>query len=289
MGYSNKISQLIASLRHYMMAEAEMGKPFNSDREKNAEIEGILNCPLFRFCMPGFVSEEISEKYPGFAGFLKRFRLSFHIGLPVRRMEERAFGSSNPAFDIYIVGEEPRKNIYRIFLIPDNKDFLERAEKLARLKKTFEKYEETSDGFSISFSADGKISAEAEKLVHEILTESTVYFTGTSVRTSDTSEKNIAALDKLLMTAIKTIYPKNMTRQDIDEAMVEVIRLCDSERMRIMLSDSKYFDNFFSSHPYCWASDMITIVEGRAKMEGILLPEEEPEYDEDEDDEEYDE
>ena len=37
MGYSNKISQHIEALRHYLMAEAENGKPFNSEREKNYE------------------------------------------------------------------------------------------------------------------------------------------------------------------------------------------------------------------------------------------------------------
>ena len=283
MGYSNKISQHIEALRHYLMAEAEIGKPFNSEREKNSEIEGILNYPLFRFSKLGFVSQEIQEKYPGFAGFMKRFTPTFHMGLPVARMEERQFKFSEPTFDVYIVEEEPRRDIYRIFLIPDNKDFFERVEKLVRLRKTFEKYEDSSGDFSISFSAEKKVCAEAEKLVHELLTESTVYFTGNSVRTADVSEKNIAALDKLLMTAVKTLCPKNMGFENMDEAMVEVIRLCDSERMRIMLSDRQYFRDFFSASPYCWSSLLIMNVQASAQMEEILLPEEDTEYDDEED------
>ena len=299
MGYSNKISLHIEALRHYLMAEAENGKPFNSEREKNFEIERILNYPLFRFSKFGFVSQEIQEKYPGFAGFMKRFTPTFHMGLPVARMEERQFKFSEPTFDVYIVEEEPRRDIYRIFLIPDNKDFFERVEKLARLRKTFEKYEDSSGDFSISFSAEKKVCAEAEKLVHELLTESTVYFTGNSVRTADVSEKNITALDKLLMTAVKTLCPKNMGFdlmtavktlcpknmgfENMDEAMVEVIRLCDSERMRIMLSDRQYFRDFFSASPYCWSSLLIMNVQASAQMEEILLPEEDTEYDDEED------
>ena len=286
MGYSNKISQHIEALRHYLMAEAESGKPFNSEREKNSEIEGILNYPLYRFSKLGFVSQEIQEKYPGFAGFMKRFTPIFHIGLPLARMEEEYPRQSEPTFDIYIVNEEPRKDIYRIFLIPDNKDFFERVEKLARLRKTFEKYEDTSGDFSISFSAEKKVCAEAEKLVHELLTESTVYFTGNSVRTADVSEKNIATLDKLLMTAVKTLCPKNMGFENMDEAMVEVIRLCDSERMRIMLSDRQYFNDFFSAYPYRWSFQLMLHVHDEAEAEEILLPEDEPECDEEEEDDE---
>ena len=228
-------------------------------------------------------SVDIQEKYPGFAGFMKRFTPTFHMGLPVARMEERQFKFSEPTFDVYIVEEEPRRDIYRIFLIPDNKDFFERVEKLVRLRKTFEKYEDSSGDFSISFSAEKKVCAEAEKLVHELLTESTVYFTGNSVRTADVSEKNIAALDKLLMTAVKTLCPKNMGFENMDEAMVEVIRLCDSERMRIMLSDRQYFRDFFSASPYCWSSLLIMNVQASAQMEEILLPEEDTEYDDEED------
>ena len=289
MDYSNRISQHILALRHYLMAEAEIGKPFNSERERNSEIEELLNYPLFGLCMCGFVPKEIQEEYPGFAGLMKRIKPSFHIGLPIARMEKGFSSHSGPTVGIYIVEEKPRKDIYRIFIIPDSSDFLERAEKLARLRKTLEKYENADDCFSISFSAERKINAEAEKLVHELLTESTVYFPGSSIHTSDMSEKNVAALDRLLTTAVKTIYPKNVGYGDVDEAMVEVIRLCGSERMRIMLSDQQYFTSFFSAPPYCWSSEMIMLVQGYAQHEDILLPEEEPECDDDEEEEDEDE
>ena len=71
--------------------------------------------------------------------------------------------------------------------------------------------------------------------------------------------------------------------ENMDEAMVEVIRLCDSERMRIMLSDRQYFRDFFSASPYCWSSLLIMNVQASAQMEEILLPEEDTEYDDEED------
>ena len=284
MGYSNRISQHMAALRHYLMAEAETGKPFNSERERNAEIESILDWRVRMLCVHGFMRQEISEEYPGFAGFLSRFAPSFHIGFDSGRTERGSYGGLKPSFDIYIVKEEQRKDIYRIFLIPDNKDFLERIERLARLRKTFEKYEDSKDGLAINFSAEEKVSIESEKLVKELLTESTIHFNGSSVRTSDTSEKNVLALDKLLMNAIKTIYPKNLGRDESDEAMVEIIRLCDSERKRAMLSERSYFEDFFSSPPYCWSRDMIMLTHSLAQHEEILLPDEDYESDEEDED-----
>lgn len=285
MGYSNKINCYIDALRHFLLAEADSLNMEGSEKECDAEAGGMLTFLVGMNSCIGHMPMQLGN--PGFYNFFERFLPAFHIGFDSERRSRIKDYAQLPSYDIYIVTEKPSDNINRVYIKPDNDDFIQRVRKLWNLQKILNKYEQSDGIISITFSADKTIRKELEKLVEELLSQSTVYYRDMCVHTGDTSDKNIEALDRLLMKAIKTLYPDNLTLNEFSEAMVKVIQACNSSQKRIALSDKDYFTDYFSTYPYCWSKQMIMMIFLNAQAEEILIPEKEDEDEEEEDDDEW--
>ena len=160
---------------------------------------------------------------------------------------------------------------YRLTITPDDKDFLNKSEKLARIVATFEKYESENNGIRVGLDASQYIHDEREILVRELFSRSVIQYKGDIVSTSDFSQPNVENVNRILMNAIYDSYPKNIAPDDLDGAMVHVIQACDNERRRMMISEYHDYEEFFKAYPYSWSDQLIRTSWETALKEEIIV------------------
>ena len=73
------------------------------------------------------------------------------------------------------------------------------------------------------------------------------------------------------MNAIYDSYPKNISPDDLDGAMVHVIQACDSERRRMIISEYYDYEEFFRAYPYGWSDQLIRKTWDTALEEEIII------------------
>lgn len=255
MDYSDKIQTHVDALRHYLLAQAESNDPFISQRDRNERISrDILIASSMRRGM--FVSD-IPDMNPGFSSFISRFSPIFTLDWDSELMDEISVLShfARP-FQIMINTSAGNDN-HRLSITPDDKDFLEKADKLARILATFEKHESNDNGIRVTFDAYQYIQDKRESLVRDLFSRSVIHYKGDSAPTSDSSPANVEKVNQILMDAIYSSYPKNIAPDDLDGAMVHVIQACDNERRKMIISEYYAYEEFFKAYPYCWSDHLI--------------------------------
>ena len=268
MDYSDKIQTHVDALRHYLLAQAESNDPFISQKDRNEIISrDILTVSSAR---RGMFVKEIPGMNPGFSSFLSRFSPIFTPEWNSEFMDKISMLShfARP-FQIMITTSD-EENHHRLSITPDDKDFLNKADKLARIAATFEKYESEDNGIRVTFDAYQYIEDKKEILVKELFSRSVIHYKGDSASTSDSCPSNVEKVDRILLAAIYDSYPKNIAPDDLDGAMVHVIQACDNERRKVMISEYTDFEEFFKAYPYGWSDHLIRRTWETALKEEII-------------------
>ena len=268
MDYSDKIQTHVDALRHYLLAQAESNDPFISQKDRNEIISrDILTVSSAR---RGMFVKEIPGMNPGFSSFLSRFSPIFTPEWNSEFMDEISMLShfARP-FQIMITTSD-EENHHRLSITPDDKDFLNKADKLAHIAATFEKYESEDNGIRVTFDAYQYIEDKKEILVKELFSRSVIHYKGDSASTSDSCPSNVEKVDRILLAAIYDSYPKNIAPDDLDGAMVHVIQACDNERRKVMISEYTDFEEFFKAYPYGWSDHLIRRTWETALKEEII-------------------
>ena len=268
MDYSERIKTHIAAAMHHILAEAESENPFATERERNQAMNDLLvrSLPINRI-----MALKAMTEHSGVAGFLERFTPAFRFGFDSEN-EDNYLGIYLPSFDMYVVTEETEAFNHRLSLLV-NKELIAKIKMIAVIRKTADKYCETFSGINVSLMPDD--NNQIQDCITELMTTSAILYKGQRANLSDKSEENRKKVDNLLRQAVYDKYPENVSPDDLDSAMVKIIHACDTERKRIMLSDDIYFDDFFSSRPYCWSRDLIRAAWNKALEEEILEKENE--------------
>lgn len=269
MDYSDRIQTHVDALRHYLLAQAEANDPFISQKDRNEIISrDILTVSSAR---RGMFVKEIPGMNPGFASFLSRFSPVFTLEWNSEFMDEISMLShfARP-FQIKITTSD-EENHHRLSITPDDMDFLNKADKLARIAATFEKYESEDNGIRVTFDAYQYIQDNRANLVKELFSRSVIHYKGDSASTSDKSPSNVGKVDRILLAAIYDSYPKNIAPDDLDGAMVHVIQACDNERRKVMISEYTDFEEFFKAYPYGWSDHLIRRTWETALKEEIII------------------
>ena len=255
MDYSDKIQIHIDALRHYLLAQAENNNPFISQKDRNERISrDILMASLM---VRGLYIDDIPGMNPGFTTFLSRFSPVFTLDWNSEFMDEISVMSHFTRPFQIMISTSSDNNSHRLSITPDDKEFLNKADKLARVVATFEKYESEDNGIKVSFDAYQYIQDKRESLVGDLFSHSVIHYKGDSVHTSDSSHANIEKVNRILMSAIYNSYPKNIAPDDLDGAMVHVIQACDNERRKMMISEYYTYGEFFKAYPYGWSDQLI--------------------------------
>lgn len=268
MDYSDKIQTHVDALRHYLLAQAESNDPFISQKDRNEIISrDILTVSSAR---RGMFVKEIPGMNPGVSSFLSRFSPIFTPEWNSEFMDEISMLShfARP-FQIMITTSD-EENHHRLSITPDDKDFLNKADKLARIAATFEKYESEDNGIRVTFDAYQYIQDKRANLVKELFSRSVIHYKGDSASTSDKSPSNVEKVDRILLAAIYDSYPKNIAPDDLDGAMVHVIQACDNERRKVMISEYTDFEELFKAYPYGWSDHLIRRTWETALKEEII-------------------
>lgn len=268
MDYSDKIQTHVDALRHYLLAQAESNDPFISQKDRNEIISrDILTVSSAR---RGMFVKEIPGMNPGFSSFLSRFSPIFTPEWNSEFMDEISMLShfARP-FQIMITTSD-EENHHRLSITPDDKDFLNKADKLARIAATFEKYKSEDNGIRVTFDAYQYIQDKRANLVKELFSRSVIHYKGDSASTSDKSPSNVEKVDRILLAAIYDSYPKNIAPDALDGAMVHVIQACDNERRKVMISEYTDFEEFFKAYPYGWSDHLIRRTWETALKEEII-------------------
>lgn len=269
MDYSDRIQTHVDALRHYLLAQAEANDPFISQKDRNEIISrDILSVSSAR---RGMLVKEIPGMNPGFSLFLSRFSPIFTPEWNSEFMDEISMPShfARP-FQIMITTSD-EENHHRLSITPEDKDFLNKADKLARIAATFEKYESEDNGIRVTFDAYQYIQDKRANLVKELFSRSVIHYKGDSASTSDKSPSNVEKVDRILLAAIYDSYPKNIAPDDLDGAMVHVIQACDNERRKVMISEYTDFEEFFKAYPYGWSDHLIRRTWETALKEEIII------------------
>lgn len=255
MDYSDKIQTHVDALRHYLLAQAEANDPFISPKDKNERISrDILTVSSAR---RGMSVKEIPGMNPGFASFLSRFSPVFTLDWNSEFMDEISMMSRFARPFQIMISTSDESGRCRLSVTPEDKDFLDKADRLARIVATFEKFESEDNGIRVYFDACQYIWDKRESLVIDLLSRSVLHYKGDSVPTSDTSPANVEKVNRILMSAIYDSYPKNIAQDDLDGAMVHVIQACDNERRKVMISEYHDYEEFFKAYPYGWSDQLI--------------------------------
>ena len=255
MDYSDKIQTHIDALRHYLLAQAEANDPFISPRDRNERISRdiLMASSMVR----GMYIDDIPGMNPGFAAFLSRFSPVFTLDWNSEFMDEISVLSHFARPFQIMINTSSECNSHRLSITPDDKEFLNKADKLARVVATFEKYESEDNGVRVTFDAYQYIQDKRESLVRDLFSRSVIHYRGDSTSTSDSSPDNVEKVNRILLDAIYDSYPKNIAPDDLDGAMVHVIQACDNERRKVMISEYTDFDEFFKAYPYGWSDQLI--------------------------------
>ena len=255
MDYSDKIQTHIDALRHYLLAQAEANDPFISPKDRNERISRdiLMASSMVR----GMHINDIPGMNPGFASFLSRFSPVFTLDWNSEFMDELSVLSHFARPFQIMINTSSECNNHRLSITPDDKEFLNKADKLARVVATFEKYESEDNGVRVTFDAYQYIQDKRESLVRDLFSRSVIYYKGDSAITSDSSPDNVEKVNRILLDAIYDSYPKNIAPDDLDGAMVHVIQACDNERRKVMISEYTDFEEFFKAYPYGWPDQLI--------------------------------
>ena len=255
MDYSDKIQIHVDALRHYLLAQAETNDPFVSQKDRNERISrDILTVSSAR---RGMFVKEIPGMNPGFASFLSRFSPVFTIDWNSEFMDEVSMMSRFARPFQIMLNASDENDSRMLSIIPEDEDFLNKADKLARIVATFEKYESKDNGIRVYFDACQYIWDKREGLVRDLLSRSVLHYKGDSAPTSDSSPVNVEKVNRILMSAIYDSYPKNIAPADLDGAMVHVIQACDNERRKMLISEYQDYEEFFKAYPYGWSDQLI--------------------------------
>ena len=255
MDYSDKIQIHIDALRHYLFAQAENNDPFISQKDRNERISRDIL--MVSSMMRGMYIDDIPGMNPGFAAFLSRFSPVFTLDRNSEFMDELSVLSHFARPFQIMINTSAENNSRRLSITPDDKEFLNKADKLARVVATFEKYESEDNGVRVAFDAYQYIQDKRESLVRDLFSRSVIYYKGDSAITSDSSPDNVEKVNRILLDAIYDSYPKNIAPDDLDGAMVHVIQACDNERRKVMISEYTDFEEFFKAYPYGWSDQLI--------------------------------
>ena len=255
MDYSDKIQTHIDALRHYLLAQAEANDPFISRKDRNERISRDIL--MASSMMRGMYIDDIPGMNPGFAAFLSRFSPVFTLDWNSEFMDEISVLSHFARPFQIMINTSAENNSRRLSITPDDKEFLNKADKLARVVATFEKYESEDNGVRVTFDAYQYIQDKRESLVRDLFSRSVIYYKGDSAITSDSSPDNVEKVNRILLDAIYDSYPKNIAPDDLDGAMVHVIQACDNERRKVMISEYTDFEEFFKAYPYGWSDQLI--------------------------------
>lgn len=255
MDYSDKIQIHVDALRHYLLAQAEANDPFISPKDRNERISrDILTVSSAR---RGMFVNEIPGMNPGFASFFSRFSPVFTLDWNSEFMDEISTMSRFARPFQIMLNASDESDSRMLSIIPEDEDFLNKADKLARIVATFEKYESKDNGIRVYFDACQYIWDKREGLVRDLLSRSVLHYKGDSAPTSDSSPVNVEKVNRILMSAVYDSYPKNIAPDDLDGAMVHVIQACDNERRKLMISEYQAFEEFFKACPYGWSDHLI--------------------------------
>lgn len=250
MDYSDKIKTHIDALRHYLLAQVEANDPFISLKDRNERISRdiLLVSPISR----GLFVKDIPGMNPGFISFLSRFSPVFTLDWNSQFMDEISMLSFARPFQIMVV---PCEIVCcnGLSIMPDDGGLIKKAEKLARVTATFEKYESEDNGIRVNLDASQYTYDKREILVRDLLSRSVLHYKGDSVPTSDFSQSNVEKVNRILMNAIYDSYPKNIDPDDLDGVMVHIIQACDSERF----NEYHDYEDFFKAYPYGWSDRLI--------------------------------
>ena len=255
MDYSDKIQIHIDALRHYLLAQAEANDPFISPKDRNERISRDIL--IASSMMRGMYIDDIPGMNPGFTTFLSRFSPVFTLDWNSEFMDEISVMSHFARPFQIMINTSAENNSHRLSITPDNKEFLNKADKLARIVTTFEKYESEDNGIKVTFDAYQYIQDKRESLVGDLFSHSVIHYKGDSTPTSDSSPANVEKVNRILMSAIYDSYPKNIAPDDLDGAMVHVIQACDNERRKVMISEYYAYGEFFKAYPYGWSDQLI--------------------------------
>lgn len=264
MDYSDKIRTHIEAVCHYMIAEAESNSPFVTEIEREKAMSNLfISSPPLEL----LINPKQDDSETGFTEFLKRFSPTFMFGFR-QEIDERFYSSLFlPPFSIYVVEDEKAVLPRHLSLIVD-KVIISSIERVARIRKLADKYMHSSSGIDVSFETDD--SDEIERIVKDLLSSSVLIYGDMKADLSDKSPDNQKTINAILLKAIYDKYPENVNPSDIDSAMVKVIRACDTERKKMMLSDHFYFRDTFSKPPYLWTARLIKTAWHKALEEEIL-------------------
>ena len=218
----------------------------------------------------GIHVNDIPGMNPGFASFLSRFSPIFTLDQNSEFMDEISVLSHFAKLFPIIINTSDGNNSHRLSITPDDKDFLNKADKLARIVATFEKYESDDNGISINLDASQYIHDKKEILIREIFSNSVIHYKGDSTSTSDSSTANVENVNRILLNAIYDSYPKNVAPNDIDSAMVHVIQACNNERRRMIISEYHDYEEFFRAYPYGWSDHLIQKIWETSLKEEII-------------------
>ena len=255
MDYSDKIQTHIDALRHYLLAQAETNDPFVSQKDRNERISrDILTVSSAR---RGMFVNEIPGMNPGFASFLSRFSPVFTLDWNSEFMDEVSMMSRFARPFQIMLNASDESDSRMLSITPEDKNFLNKADKLARIVATFEKYESEDNGIRVYFDACQYIWDKREGLVRDLLSRSVLHYKGDSAPTSDSSPVNVEKVNRILMSAVYDSYPKNIAPDDLDGAMVHVIQACDNERRKMLISEYQDYEEFFKAYPYGWSDRLI--------------------------------
>ena len=255
MDYSDKIQIHIDALRHYLLAQAEVNDPFISPKDKNERISRDIL--MASSMMRGMYISDIPGMNPGFASFLSRFSPVFTVDWNSEFMAEISVLSHFARPFQIMINTSSECNSHRLSITPDDKEFMNKADKLARIVATFEKYESEDGGIRMSFDAYQYIQDKRESLIRDLFSRSVIHYKGDSAPTSDSSPVNVEKVNRILLDAIYDSYPKNIAPDDLDGAMVHVIQACDNERRKVMISEYTDYEEFFKAYPYGWSNQLI--------------------------------
>lgn len=255
MDYSDKIQVHIDALRHYLLAQAEANDPFISLKDKNERISRDIL--MASSMMRGMYINDIPGMNPGFSAFLSRFSPVFTVDWNSEFMAEISVLSHFARPFQIMINTSSECNSHRLSITPDDKEFLNKADKLARIVATFEKYESEAGGIRMSFDAYQYIQDKRESLIRDLFSRSVIHYKGDSAPTSDSSPVNVEKVNRILLDAIYDSYPKNIAPDDLDGAMVHVIQACDNERRKVMISEYTDYEEFFKAYPYGWSNQLI--------------------------------
>ncbi len=267
MAYSEKIKTHIAAAMHFILAEAESSNPFVTDKERE---EAMSNLLIRALPVNRIMALQAMTERSGIARFLRRFTPVFRFGIDSENEDNypRIF---LPPFELCVVAEEQEALYHRLSLLVE-RELIAKVEKIAVIRKTADKYSEIISGIDLSLMPDD--NAQIQECIAELMMSSVILYKGVKLDLRDKSEENQKAVDKLLMRAIYDKYPENVAPDDLDTAMVKIIHATDTERKKIMLSDNIYFEDTFSSRPYCWSRSLIQAAWITALEEEILISEE---------------